>query len=88
MPSSGTITFFIKIWNTEKEVQITFDGKHNEIINGASDWVYEEEFRLTRAFEWSPDGKKIAFLRFDETQVKEFTMQLFKRRNVSRKCHF
>ena len=69
---------FYKDLDTGKEVQITFDGKHNEIINGASDWVYEEEFRLTRAFEWSPDGKKIAFLRFDETRVKEFTMQLFR----------
>ncbi|MEL6942234.1 MAG: alpha/beta fold hydrolase, partial [Bacteroidota bacterium] len=57
--------------------QITADGKYNHIINGASDWVYEEEFGLVRAFEWSPDGKKIAFLRFDESEVKEFTMQMY-----------
>lgn len=44
-----------------QETQITFDGKKNEIINGASDWVYEEELELVRAFEWSPDGNKIAF---------------------------
>ncbi len=56
------------------EVQVTFDGRKNEIINGTTDWVYEEEFELTRGFEWSPDGSKIAFYRFDESQVPEFTM--------------
>ncbi len=55
-------------------VQITSDGKSNEIINGATDWVYEEEFALAKAFEWSPDSRRIGFLRFDETNVKEFTM--------------
>ncbi|WP_291788999.1 S9 family peptidase [Cecembia sp.] len=55
--------------------QITEDGKWNHIINGAADWVYEEEFSMSRAFEWSPDGKKIAFIRFDETDVPEYNMQ-------------
>lgn len=54
--------------------QVTEDGVHNEIINGSADWVYEEEFGFTRAFQWSPDGKKLAFYRFDERAVKEFTM--------------
>ncbi len=54
--------------------QVTQDGKYNEIINGMCDWVYEEEFSFTKAFEWSPDGNKIAFIRFDETEVPEFTM--------------
>ncbi len=58
-----------------KVTRITRDGRYNAIINGASDWVYEEEFVLVRAFEWSPDGTKIAFIRFDESEVKEFTMQ-------------
>jgi len=58
--------------------QITLDGKKNFIINGASDWVYEEEFTLTRAFEWSPDGEDIAYLRFDESHVKEFTLEYYK----------
>lgn len=62
-----------------KITQITSDGKFNEIINGATDWVYEEEFAIAKAFEWSPDGNKIAFLRFDESEVKEFTMTLYKR---------
>ena len=57
--------------------QVTTDGKKNHIINGASDWVYEEEFKLIRAFEWSADGKHIAYYKFDETYVKEFSMDLF-----------
>jgi dipeptidyl-peptidase-4 len=58
-----------------KLTQITTDGEWNKIINGAADWVYEEEFSMAQAFKWSPDGKKIAFIRFDETQVPEFNMQ-------------
>lgn len=59
--------------NTGKVTQITNDGAINAIINGATDWVYEEEFAYDRAFEWSEDGETIAFLRFDESAVKEFT---------------
>lgn len=59
------------------ETQITFDGAKNKIINGASDWVYEEEFSFDKAYEWSSDSKKIAFYRFDETEVKEFGMPLY-----------
>ncbi len=55
-------------------IQVTTDGKPNAIINGAVDWVYEEEFGFARGFQWSPDGNKIAFYRFDESRVKEFTM--------------
>jgi dipeptidyl-peptidase-4 len=71
---------FIKFLNTEIEQQITFDGKYNEIINGHADWVYEEEYGLTRAFEWSPDSKKIAFYRFDESRVKEYNMNTFNKK--------
>ena len=59
---------------SNETVQITNDGKQNNIINGSTDWVYEEEFAFAKAFYWSPDGEKIAFIRFDETAVKEFTM--------------
>src|SRR5690606_22229287 len=59
-----------------EETQITQDGKHNEIINGGADWVYEEEFSFAQAFFWSPDGNKIAFYRFDETEVREFSMTM------------
>ncbi|MFD2513862.1 S9 family peptidase [Pontibacter locisalis] len=60
-----------------KETQITADGKFNSIINGYSDWVYEEEFSFAKGFHWSPDGKKIAFYTFDETNVPEFNMQMW-----------
>lgn len=56
--------------------QVTKDGKTNSIINGTTDWVYEEEFGFVRAFEWSNDGKFIAFLRFDESNVREFSMNV------------
>ncbi len=60
-----------------KETQLTTDGKRNEIINGAADWVYEEEFSMARAFEWSPDSKRLAWIRFDESRVPEYGMQLW-----------
>ncbi|MBS3914200.1 MAG: DPP IV N-terminal domain-containing protein [Bacteroidetes bacterium] len=60
-----------------KEIAITTDGKHNEIINGAVDWVYEEEFSMSRGFEWNSESKFIAFYRFDEHAVKEFSMSLY-----------
>jgi dipeptidyl-peptidase-4 len=59
---------------TGEEKAITEDGKFNHIINGATDWVYEEEFGFAKAWYWSPDGEKIAFYRFDESHVKEFFM--------------
>ncbi|MDN3668622.1 S9 family peptidase [Echinicola jeungdonensis] len=57
--------------------RVTHDGQRNQIINGAADWVYEEEFSMAKAFEWSPDGEQIAFLRFDETKVPEYHMQIW-----------
>ena len=60
--------------NTGEEVQITNDGEFNKIINGAADWVYEEEFGFAKAWFWSPDGDRIAFYRFNEERVKEFFM--------------
>ena len=68
---------YIKDITNGKENQITFDGKKNNIINGASDWVYEEEFKLVRGFEWSGDSRTIAFYKFDESHVKEFSMDKF-----------
>jgi len=68
---------FVRDLNSNTEVEITKDGKQNEIIHGAADWVYEEEFTMSQAFEWSPDGNKIAWLRFDEREVKEFNMPLY-----------
>ena len=57
--------------------QITSDGKKNAVINGITDWVYEEEFAFVRAFDWSGDSKKLAYIRFDESQVPEFSMSMF-----------
>ena len=68
--------FTIEI-SSKKVNQITTDGKKNSIINGITDWVYEEEFAFVRAFDWSADSKKLAYIRFDETQVPEFTMSMF-----------
>lgn len=53
--------------------QITKDGVRNKIINGSPDWVYEEEFALVKAYEWSPDSRYIAYYRFDESGVREFS---------------
>jgi|TARA_R110000737_G_scaffold352891_1_gene400880 dipeptidyl-peptidase-4 len=68
---------FVKDISSEKVTQLTNDGKKNAILNGSTDWVYEEEFAITKAYGWSPDNKYIAYMRFDETEVKEFTMTYF-----------
>ena len=60
-----------------KEVQVTSDGKWNHIINGATDWVYEEEFSFDKGFQWSPDSRYVAFYKFDESRVKEFQMAMY-----------
>lgn len=65
---------FIKNLASGKETQVTSDGLYNNIINGATDWVYEEEFSFSRAWFWSPDGSKLAYYRFDESKVKEYDM--------------
>lgn len=63
---------YIKDLKNNREIQVTGDGKLNSIINGAPDWVYEEEFSFSKAFEWSPDGKNLAYYKFDESQVMEY----------------
>ncbi len=68
---------FVKFLDANREVAITTDGKWNEVINGAGDWVYEEEFALKEAYFWSPDSRKLGFLRFDESRVKEFNMATY-----------
>ena len=81
-PDSKKVAFvkdnniFIKNLQTNEVVQVTSDGKKNHIINGICDWVYEEEFSFVRAFEWSGDSKNIAFLRFDETEVPTYSMDI------------
>ncbi len=75
--AKGNNLFVKDFSNKESLVQITNDGKKNEVINGITDWVYEEEFAFVKAFEWSTDSKNIAFLRFDESKVKTFSMDVY-----------
>lgn len=69
---------FVKDLSSGEVSQLTKDGSTNGIINGSTDWVYEEEFSLTKAFQWSPGGTKIAYLKFDESEVKDFTMDYYR----------
>ncbi|HEY0058605.1 MAG TPA: S9 family peptidase, partial [Flavisolibacter sp.] len=64
-----------------KSTAVTKDGKWNHIINGNADWVYEEEFSFSQAFQWSPAGNYIAYYKFDETDVKEFAFTQFDDKN-------
>ena len=68
---------YVKDFNSNEITQITSDGEKNKIINGVTDWVYEEEFGFVRAFDWNADSNKIAFIRFDETNVPEFSMDVY-----------
>ena len=61
----------------DTESQVTKDGEYNKIINGATDWVYEEEFGVTSLMEFSPDNSLLAFVKTDESEVREFSFQLF-----------
>ncbi|MCQ2975311.1 MAG: S9 family peptidase [Bacteroidales bacterium] len=67
----------VKDLNTKQIIQVTNDGEINKIINGIPDWVYEEEFAFNRAFEFSPDSKKISYIKFDESQVREYMLQFY-----------
>lgn len=68
---------YIKDLSTGTTTQVTKDGAKNSIINGIADWVYEEEFAFVRAFDWNTTGNKLAFIRFDETEVPRFSMDLY-----------
>lgn len=65
-----------------KETQITTDGEENKIINGAVDWVYEEEFTMDNGMRWSPSGNFLAFYHFNESKVKEFSMDMFNSKSL------
>ena len=69
---------FVKTIKFGSETQVTTDGKKNEIINGIPDWVYEEEFEYNKAFAWSPDSKMIAFVKFNEKDVPEYSFTEYK----------
>ena len=69
---------FVKSLRFGTERQITDDGQFNKIINGAPDWVYEEEFEFNRGFEWSPDSKQLAYMKFNEEQVPIYKMPIYR----------
>jgi len=68
---------WLKKFDYDTESQITKDGEFGKILNGITDWVYEEEFYTTNLMSWSPDSKMLAFVKFDESQVPVFQMQIF-----------
>ena len=68
----------VKLLYDNAESQVTKDGKRNEIINGIPDWVYEEEFSTNSSMVFSADSKQIIWIRYDETDVPQYSMQLFK----------
>ena len=68
---------WIKKFDYDTETQVTKDGELNKIINGATDWVYEEEFVATNMMAWSPDNEYLAYVRFDETDVPEYSMAMY-----------
>ncbi|REG89912.1 S9 family peptidase [Winogradskyella sediminis] len=65
---------YVKDLKSGNVEQITTDGEKNKIINGITDWVYEEEFSFVRAFDWNADSNQIAYIKFDESEVPEFSM--------------
>lgn len=82
-PDSRYIAFarknnlYMKKLDFNTEIAITKDGEIGKILNGLPDWVYEEEFEVTRLFDWSPDSKLLAFVKLDETVIPEFSFQLY-----------
>jgi dipeptidyl-peptidase-4 len=68
---------WLKKFDYDTESQVTKDGRAGSILNGSSDWVYEEEFAVVNLMSWSPDSKTLAFIRLDETNVATFGFQLF-----------
>ena len=68
---------YIQDLKSNQVTQITTDGKKNEIINGICDWVYEEEFGFVRAFDWNANGTALAYIRFNESKVKEINLPIY-----------
>ncbi|MDH6601886.1 dipeptidyl-peptidase-4 [Myroides gitamensis] len=62
---------------TQQTTQLTQDGAKNHIINGISDWVYEEEFSVVRMFDWNKASNQLAYVKFDETEVPEYSMDVY-----------
>lgn len=80
-PNDNLIVYFkdnnLFLRDKNETIRITNDGEKNRIINGAPDWVYEEELELTKAYWFSEDSKKLAYLKFDETNVKLYGIDTY-----------
>lgn len=59
------------------EVAVTTDGEVNKVINGVSDWVYEEEFDTTCSMAWAPDNMTLCYIRYDESDVPMYSFPLY-----------
>lgn len=77
--------FLVKLLYDNAENQVTKDGKFNEVINGIPDWVNEEEFEFNTAMTFNADGTMLCWFRYDEKDVKQYSLQLFKGSNPERK---
>lgn len=77
--------YLVKLLYDNAESQVTKDGKFNEVINGIPDWVNEEEFGFNRALTFNADGTMICWLRYDESRVKTYSLQLFEGSNPDKK---
>lgn len=75
--------FLVKLLFNNAESQITKDGERNKVINGKPDWVYEEEFSFNCAFDFSADSEMLAWIRFDESNVKTFSFPWYRGSNPS-----
>lgn len=70
--------WLVKLLYGNAESQVTKDGKFGEVINGIPDWVYEEEFSTNSSMVFTADSRQIVWIRYDESQVKQFSLQMFK----------
>lgn len=70
--------YLVKLLYDNAESQVTKDGEFNKIINGVPDWVNEEEFSFSNAMAFSADGTQICWIRYDETDVKQYSLQMYK----------
>ncbi|MDF9829179.1 S9 family peptidase [Parabacteroides sp. PF5-6] len=68
---------WLRKFDFDTEIQVTKDGEINKILNGVTDWVYEEEFAVTNLMAWSPDSEYLGFVRSDESEVPEYSMQMY-----------
>ncbi len=76
--------FLVKLLYGNSEIQVTKDGEYNKVINGKPDWVNEEEFTFSRAFDFNADNSMLAWIRYDEREVPEFSFPLYRSTNPSR----